>query len=253
MRSLICGAALYGAAIAAFSPSGHAHVGSSETVNNRYYKLAPMADRVRLVYTIFYGRQPSGALRRSIDSDHDGLLSDVEVAAYANTLQSEVFSSTSAHLDTKEIPIRWQPVDMGMGRATTSGGAFSADFVGTICLENKSIGSEHALVFRDHLRLDSPGESELRIDPAPGIRIIESRIGGREIGAGGHKWQGGPGPAEQGHTLRFFVEQDDSAGLDRSCKPTRPGTSSRVLLYAGAAAVLLLGGVVVFWRRRKRW
>tara|TARA_R110002096_G_scaffold239101_1_gene430677 strand:+ start:35521 stop:36252 length:732 start_codon:yes stop_codon:yes gene_type:complete len=225
-----------------------AHIGSSERVNNRYYKLAPMADRVRIVYTIFFGREPSATLRRDMDRNRDGMLSDSEIAAYATSLQAEILTSTAATLDGREVKIRWKAADVGMGEATTSGGAFSADFVGSVCLDQKSSQAEHTLVFTDSLVLSKPGESELRLDPAPGIRIERSTIGGREIGVAGHKWQGGPGPAAQGYQLGFFVDRDDSAGLDDSCKPPPPKAGMRTSLIAGGALLLLLLAAAVVWR-----
>jgi hypothetical protein len=230
----------------------HAHIGSSEKVNNRYYKLAPMADRVRIVYTIFFGREPSAELRREMDTDRDGMLSASEVATFAGALQSDVVGSTAATLGANDTEIYWQPIDLGIGRATTSGGAFSADLVGTVCLTQSSPTEEHRLIFVDGLVLPKPGESELRLDPAPGIRIVESRLGGREVGAG-HKWQGGAGPVAQGYQLSFLVERDDSAGLDDLCKPPPPEKHRLRSILVGGAVLLLLAaalGLRAFRRRR---
>lgn len=210
-----------------------------------------MADRVRIVYTIFFGREPSATLRRDMDRNRDGMLSDSEIAAYATSLQAEVLTSTAATLNGRDVKIRWKPADVGMSDATTSGGAFSADFVGSVCLAQKSPKAEHTLVFTDSLVLSKPGESELRLDPAPGIRIARSVIGGREIGVAGHKWQGGPGPAAQGYQLGFFVDRDDSAGLDDSCKPPPPEGGRRTGFIAGGALLLLLAGAAG-WRVSRR-
>lgn len=230
----------------------HAHIGSSETVNNRYYKLAPMADRVRIVYTIFFGREPSADLRRNMDTDRDGVLSASEVATYAGALQSDVVRSTAATLGANGAKIHWQPIDLGIGRATTSGGAFSADLVGTVCLQQSGPKEVHRLTFVDGLVLAKPGESELRLDPAPGIRIAESRLGGREVGAG-HKWQGGAGPVAQGYQLSFLVERDDSAGLNDLCKPP-PSEKHRLrsILVGGAVLLLLAAALGLRAVRRRR-
>ena len=110
----------------------------------------------------------------------------------------------------------------------------------------------HHLLFTDRLRLPEPGETELRLDPAPGIRISRSELGERDIGVSGHTWQGGAGPAQNGYHLSFFVERQDSAGLDDSCKPpTKAKSRVGVILIGGLAGVLALAAFVFV--RRTRW
>ncbi len=213
-----------------------------------------MADRVRIVYTIFFGREPGSSMRREMDTDRDGLLSAAELSAFSTSLETDVLQATRASLDGDAVKIRWQPLDLGMARTTTGGGAFSADLIGTVCLNRGDAGAEQSLLFFDSLVIPRPGESELRLDPAPGIRITKSRIAEREIGLNGYKWQGGAGPAAKGYQLSFFVDREDSAGLDDSCKPP-PSERQwlRVVLIAGGVFVLLLciWGAIALRRARR--
>ena len=59
-----------------------AHVAPSVGDNNRYLKLTPMGDRVRLSYTVFYGEIPGAGMRGAIDANHDGTIDRAERAAW---------------------------------------------------------------------------------------------------------------------------------------------------------------------------
>lgn len=233
------------------SATASAHVGSSEKVNNRYYKITPMADRVRLAYTIFFGREPGMVIRRRMDKNRDGQISPKESKAYAQLIEGEIHKSVSVALDGAAFDIRWRDVDIGLGKPNTAGGPFSLDFIGTVCLASKAWGLENRLVFRDRMRLPKPGETELFLDPAPGIRVIRSEMDGREVRTRGEKWQGGPGPAQKGYQLSFVVESDETAGLDSACDPPKKNASMRLLwigLFLGAG---LVGAGLLLWRGRR--
>lgn len=226
-------------------------MGSSEKVNNRYYKLTPMADRVRVAYTIFFGRQPGMQIRRRMDTNHDGQLSPREGADYAEKIAVELRKAVSVELEGVAVDPRWRDVDIGIGTPTIAGGPFSVDLVGSVCLAKQS-GQENHFVFRDRMRLPLPGETELFLDPAPGIRVTHSEIDGREVKTRGEKWMGGAGPAQKGYELRFVVESDETAGLDSACDPPvkRSGTM-RLLLVVGAGAGLLCCALFFVLRRRR--
>lgn len=228
-----------------------AHVGPSEKTNNRYYKLTPMSDRVRLAYTIFFGREPGLVTRRHMDVDRDGVLSPREIATYGKVMAKELFASVSFLEAGKEVEILWQDADVGLERLDVSAEPFSVDFIATVCLDTQQIGYEHSLVFRDRLRLPKPGETELSMMPAPGIRITGSALDGRPS-RHSEKWQGGPGPAQVGYEFSFVVESDELAVLDQSCAKPKTSRSNRWLAFVGAAVLALVGGVVIFLRHRRR-
>lgn len=223
-----------------------AHVGPSDTTNNRYYKLTPMSDRVRLAYTIFFGREPGQVMRQRMDVDRDGVLSPAEVSTYSQVIAKELIASVSFLQGGKETKLSWQDVDVGMGTMDVAGGPFSVDLIGTVCLDHRKLDVEHQLVFRDRLRLPKPGETELSLAPAPGIQITKSVLDGR-TSRHSEKWQGGPGPAQSGYEFAFTVQRDQTGPLDASCTPPPPrGTWTLWFAAAGAALALLAG----FWIRR---
>ena len=53
-----------------------AHVAPSVDDNNRYLKLTPQGDRVRLAYTVFFGEVPGATMRQAIDTSRDGSISE---------------------------------------------------------------------------------------------------------------------------------------------------------------------------------
>src|SRR5439155_4694815 len=67
-----------------------AHVAPAVGDNNRYLKLTPLGDRVRLAYTVFYGEIPGAGLRGAIDVNHDGAIDDRESQAFGTRLAGEV-------------------------------------------------------------------------------------------------------------------------------------------------------------------
>ena len=229
-----------------------AHVGPSEKTNNRYYKLTPMSDRVRLAYTIFFGREPGLVARRHMDLDRDGVLSASEIASYGRVIAKELFASVSFQQAGQDTEILWQDADVGLGRLDVSAEPFSVDFIATVCLDQQALGYEHSLVFRDRFRLPRPGETELSMAPAPGIRITRSVLGGRPS-RHSEKWQGGPGAAQEGYEFAFVVESDELAVLDQSCvKPSAPRSKRRLAFVFAAALGLVLVGVYFVRRRRDR-
>lgn len=237
-------------AAAAVSRQAFGHVGPSDATNNRYYKLTPMADRVRLAYTIFFGRQPGQVMRHRMDVNRDGVLSSDEVSAYRQVIAKQLFASVSFLQAGKDAKLLWQDVDVGMDTMDVDSGPFSVDFIGTVCLDDRRLGIEHELVFRDRLRLPSPGETELSLAPAPGIQITKSVLDGR---ASRHveKWQGGPGAAQTGYAFAFIVQKDELGPLDSVCTPP-VATSSRRRLYMLGGGGIVLALLLAMWAWRSR-
>src|SRR5690606_13336387 len=87
------------ALVAAAAGPAHAHVAPSEDTNNRYVKLTPMADRVRIAYTILIGHAPGRLTRPSLDRDRDGAISDAEADTWARDLAARVLADLDLTLD----------------------------------------------------------------------------------------------------------------------------------------------------------
>src|SRR6476659_5617187 len=76
-----------------------AHVAPSVDDNNRYLKLTPLGDRVRLAYTVFYGEVPGAAMRQQLDANRDGTIDDAESSAFGEKLAAEVAASIDVTVD----------------------------------------------------------------------------------------------------------------------------------------------------------
>jgi len=99
------------------APPAAAHVAPSERDNNRYLLVAPLADRVRLAYTVYMGQEPGRRARPRMDTDHDGAISEAEASAYGRQLAAQVLPHLSLEVDGQPVAIEWQDIDVGgLGR-----------------------------------------------------------------------------------------------------------------------------------------
>src|SRR6476659_7409472 len=76
-----------------------AHVAPAVGDNNRYLKLTPLGDRVRLAYTVFYGEIPGAGMRGAIDANHDGAIDDRESQAFGARLAAEIARAVEVTVD----------------------------------------------------------------------------------------------------------------------------------------------------------
>jgi hypothetical protein len=233
-----------------------AHVAPSVDDNNRYLKLTPLGDRVRLAYTVFFGEVPGARLRRTIDTNRDGTISEPEAQVFGTKLAGEVLAALDAQLDGASRPIVWAEVAVGMGLPDVRNGSFSVDLVAYLCLP--TAGGHHTLHLRDRFHLVNPGETEVKIEDSPGITIEHARVGTADDPAHDYKFVGPGGPiADDGIDLAFDVS-DKAPPSDGTCVAAAPaGAPARNLstgLVVGAAAVLgfVLACVVVLVQRRRR-
>lgn len=235
-----------------WSAGARAHVGPSVRENNRYLKLTLLGNRARLLYTYYVGEVPGARLRPRLDKNGDGVLSDAEARAFGDEVAATVASNLELTVDGAPVAITWERVDVGLGTPATNAGAFSVDLVAWICADG---AAEHTLVLHDHWKPPEAGETEVRVEESPGVRVARSTFGAD----GPHsqlrfKWIGGAGPIDRdGLHVAYAV---DTATADMTPHPacaaaetTRPATSpSRVWLLALAAAVL--AALALWWRYR---
>jgi hypothetical protein len=147
-----------------------------------------------------------------------------------------------------------------MGTPSASAGAFSIDLIGAACLTTRGT---HKLRFRDHYALDRPGETEVKLEDGPGIKIDRSHIGDADDEAHDYNLVG-PSGALDSHGLEAQVTIDARAVAtpDDVCPdpnapakrhPTMP-MGEYWLAIAGVIIgppVLIIALVVVRRRRRK--
>jgi hypothetical protein len=240
-------------AVTLVAGTASAHVAPSKDDNNRYLKLTPQRDRVRLAYTVFFGEVPGAQARREIDDNHDGTISEAEAQRYGDKLAAEVAANLDVSIDKIQAKIAWSDVTVGMGSPSVQAGAFSIDMITQFCTN----GDSHQLILRDRFRLLHPGETEVRIETPGGIEIHHERVGATNDPAHLYKFVGPGGPlADDGIDLQYSVT-DKAAPPEGTCAAPGDEDKKRGLppvLIVGAAALVAfsLAVLVTLLRRRHR-
>jgi hypothetical protein len=247
---------------------GLAHVAPSVDTNNRYLKISAMPDRIRMVYTVYIGEIPGAQARRRMDTDRDGVLSDAEAQTYGDDTAQQVAQALAIELDGTPAPITWAEIDVGLGTPAVDAGSFSVDLVTWLCLDGATLQRSHSMSLFDHFKLTRPGETELRVEASPGLRIGKSTLGVD----GAHsqlefKWRGAGGPTSK---LGFFLDYSVDPDLDidgAACPPdgemtaatggsapteSKPKSRNAMTAIAIATAVIVASVLVVFVVVRRR-
>ena len=230
--------------VAMITSSAAAHVAPSVDDNNRYIKVSPQADRLRVAYTVFFGEVPGQALRPALDADHDGSISDGEAQSYGDKIAAEVIAALELAVDGKQQAFRWKQVAVGMGSPAVAAGSFSIDMIAYVCFPRA--GGKHEALIRDRYRVPKPGETEVRVEDAPGITVSAARIGGSDALANDFKFVGPGGPlSDEG--LKVIFTASDKAAVSGECNNVvAPASSSTPWLAIGLGiAALLVGGALV--------
>jgi len=231
-----------------------AHVAPSVDNNNRYLKLTPLGDRVRLAYTVFYGEVPGAGMRRTIDANHDGTIDDAESQAFGGKLATELAAALDVTVDGTHQPVTWSQVVVGMGTPQTAAGTFSIDLVAWICLAPPR--GKHAVQLRDRFQLARPGETEVKVEDSPGVTIGRARIGAADDPSYDYKLVGPGGAlADDGLDLQFTAGDKAVVASDAICQGAASRGALPPGLIVGTAAVLaflLAGAATLVMRRRRR-
>ena len=240
-------------AITLAATSVRAHVAPSVDDNNRYLKVTPAADRVRVAYTVFYGEVPGAQVRPSIDANHDGAISADEGQAFGVKLAGEVGTALDLTIDGTPQPVAWTTVAVGMGSPQVAAGSFSVDMIAWACLP--SVGGRHALQLRDRFRVPHPGETEVKVEDGPGVTVERARVGRVSDPSNDFRFAGPGGPmTDDGLDLAFVVADGAPRTGDGTCAAAharQPVPRALVIGVAIALAAVLAGGVTVIQRRRK--
>ena len=212
-----------------------AHVAPSVDDNNRYLKLSPAADRVRLAYTVFFGEVPGARTRPSIDANKDGQISDDEAQAFGIKLSSEVGASLELTLDGKTLPVTWSTVATGMGSPQVAAGSFSVDLIAWPCLATPR--GKHTLLLKDRFRVPNPGETEVKVEDGTGITINHTRVGPSSDAGHDYKFVGPGGPLmDDGIEVTFTASDSAPIASDGGCKAAA-AESKRALPKAAIIAI----------------
>jgi len=240
-------------AITVLGRAAAAHVAPSVDDNNRYLKLTPLGDRVRVAYTVFFGEVPGASERRTIDANRDGQISEPEGHAFGEQLAAQVASALEVELDGKVQPIRWAAIDVGMGTPQVAAGSFSVDLVAYACLAEPR--GRHRIVVRDRLRIPRPGETEATLEDSPGVRIEHARVGTDEDPSYDYRFAGPGGPlSEDGFDVQFVAGPESIVTSDATCgaHAAPPRTGTYALAALGGAGALGLASWLFVRRRRHR-
>ncbi|MEZ4360654.1 MAG: hypothetical protein R3B48_10755 [Kofleriaceae bacterium] len=255
-RAVRLGAALACAVACALvhPDAARAHVAPSRDDNNRYLHVSLYRDRVRLVYTVFFGEVPGRAQRRGVDLDRDGALSSDETQAFARRLAEEVAGRLVATMDGRPAPVSFERVSWGSTSAAVDAGAFSVDLIATLCAPP---GARHAVTLVDGFALPRPGETEVRLEAAPGVSIADASIGALRATDEVFRFAG-PAAAlrEPGLALAYLVDEAAGPLPERGCggpreAPRGRGVPSWAWALVGVFAALL-GAFAALWARRRR-
>lgn len=214
-----------------------AHVAPSVDDNNRYLKLTPLGDRVRLAYTVFFGDVPGAGERRSIDANHDGQIDDGEAHAFGEKLAAQVAAQLDVEVDRHAQPIKWAIVDVGMGTPTVNAGSFSVDLVAWICLP--TVRGTHRVTLRDHFQIPHAGETEVKVEDSPGVTIDSAHVGPADDPGYDFRFVGLGGPlADDGLVLAFTAGDKSTVTADGACTAAAPASKSGQKMF-----VLIVGGI----------
>jgi hypothetical protein len=228
------------------------HVAPSVDDNNRYLKVTPLRDGIRLAYTVFFGEIPGASERRSIDANRDGRIDEAEAQRFADKLGSEVSASIDIEIDGVPQRVHWNLVTAGMGSDAVAAGSFSIDMVAFAC---GSAGFAHRVLVRDQFRIPRPGETEVKVEDSPGATIRRAHVGPADDPTHDFRFAGPGGPlSDDGLTLEYTASDktptvpSGACGVARSAaKPARPSP----LVWIAIGGAVVLGAAVLFVLRRR--
>ena len=217
-----------------------AHPEFAPTQSNRFLKLTLTGGgSARLTYTVMVGELPATEARREGDADGDGRLDEGEQRALTLAWQRRVERGLRLELDGEPVRASWDsPVAGGFVDPRLGPIPFSIDLAARL-----PIGpGEHTLRLDDTTTIERLGETEVRIEEGPKVRLLGA-------------WQAREDGKVQTRFLfrgpKRSVIEDRSIGLrlvDESAPRRRRGALPWALIGLLLATVVA-GGMV--WRRRR--
>jgi hypothetical protein len=226
------------------------HVAPSVDDNNRYLKLTPLGDRVRLAYTVFFGEIPGASERRTLDANHDGTIDEAEAKAFGQRLAAQVAAALEVDLDGQVGPVKWTTIDVGLGTPQVAAGSFSVDLVAYPCLAMAR--GKHRVVVRDRFRLPHPGETEAKVEDSPGVKIERAHVGPADDPSFDFRFAGPGGPIEDDGLEVIYVASDKApVAADGQCNIVYAPRSRAWWLAIPIGVAVLGAGAFFVWRRRR--
>jgi hypothetical protein len=238
-------------AVTLLTPSAGAHVAPSVDDNNRYLKVTPLRDGIRLAYTVFFGEIPGASERRSVDENRNGRIDEAEADRFATKLGAQVAASIDIEVDGVPHRVQWDLVTAGMGSEAVAAGAFSIDLVAFACAAG---AGPHRVTLRDQFRIQRPGETELKVEDSPGVTIKRARIGPADDPTHNFRFAGPGGPlSDDGLDLEYAASEKTPTVPAGKCTAAaaaaKPSSSLTGLIII--CAVIVLGGIALVVLRRR--
>lgn len=231
------------AASLATATVAYGHLAPALDDNNRYIKISVLGDRLRLAYTVFIGEIPGAQTRPRLDKNRDGVVDAEEARQYGDEMAALISPSIRATLDGQPVPFSFTDVDVGMGTPAVAAGAFSVDLVTQICLGD---GPAHKFVLFDTSRLPLPGETEIKLEPAPGVELTRATLGadGRQSQLE-FKWIGADSPLATAGLFLEFSSPPTSGAVASDCAKLTKTTSETETGGGGARRLITIIGMAV--------
>jgi hypothetical protein len=225
---------------ALFPRAGHAHPEVSPLLVNRYLSLIVVGGRVEFFVTLLYGALPATELRKGLDKNGDGRISEAERRQGQDVWKGRAGELARLALDGAPVPLGGATADLQLGPDTGAGAA---------PLVVEVYGAQPLPDGTRHLRLepgwDPPklGETELMVDLSSGWELVSSRQGsGPMERLSRYKYEGPRTSASQDRSVTFVVSS--------SATPARQPRF--VLVTAVLGALAAVGLALEIARRRKK-
>ena len=182
-----------------------AHLAPNSHDNNRFAKVSLLPGTVRVSYTVYFGDQLGALFRRRMDTNANGRLDESEAQAFGAALVAEIGPAIALLLDDVRATGKWTLTDVGLGSTSVAAGSFSVDLA--LVVPGPTTGP-HSLWLEDRWLVPNPGETNVRIEGAPGITILLShaRRDGRGISRELTFHGAATEPGARGILVRFAVE-----------------------------------------------
>jgi len=228
-------------ASAALLPRGaNAHPEVSPLLVNRYLSLIVVGGRVEFFVTLLYGALPAAEVRKGLDRDGDGRISEAERQQGQDVWKARAGELARLALDGAPLPLAGATADLQLGADTGAGPA---------PLVVEVYGAQPLPDGTRQLRLepgwDPPklGETELMLDLSSDWELVSSRLGSGPVEQlSRYKLEGPRTAASQDRAVTFVV---------RSTSP--PVRRPRIVLFSAVLGTLAAAGLgLEIARRRKK-
>jgi hypothetical protein len=232
------------------------HVAPSVDDNNRYLKVTPLHDGIRLAYTVFFGEIPGASERRTLDENRDGRIDDAEAQRFADKLGAQVAAALDIEVDGVAQRVHWDLVTAGLGSDAVAAGSFSIDLVAFAC---GNPGLTHKILVRDQFRIPRPGETEVKVEDSPGVAFTRAHVGPADDPTHDFRFAGPGGPlSDDGLEVEYTVTAKTPAIPAGKCSAAgstpasaKPAASKLGLIIIAGVVVLGIGALIAFRKRAR--